>query len=448
MASSNVKARGTHRQKTHEGGAAVAHTSPLDGLRRVITTAMLGENSFYERGQLIQGRIAELVGQVSETDTLEVADMVREAKDAGMRHTPIFVAVSLFERRASCAELALRYALRRADEPAEVLSLWFAKGRRPIPRGMRRAINAFLATQSAYQLAKYRGASKQFKLRDVIRLCHPVPADNQGLLYKGVIDDTLPTPETWETQISAARGDKAKRREIWRDLLRRSELGRPKMGGLALLRNLRNMVEDQVPNEEIRAAIAENDFRYVFPYQFFAAADACPGMSAELEAAMLRCLRSTQTLPGHTILLVDVSVSMGGVISSRSVMKRVDAAAGMATICRESCESVEIVAFSNDVTPIPNHFRGFALREKICSLPRYGTDLATAVASVGPCDRLVVFTDEQSRSTPMHSSKHRRVYVNNVAPERPEVQYEQAIRINGFSERLVDFIHAIESSED
>ena len=100
-----------------------------------------------------------------------------------------------------------------------------------------------------------------------------------------------------------------------------------------------------------------------------------PPCSARLDSRAVR-------LPGHTVLLVDVSGSMEVALSHRSEMLRTDAAYGVAILLREIAEKVTIYTFSNDASLVPSR-RGMALRDALDnSQPHGGTYLGKAIAKV------------------------------------------------------------------
>src|SRR5690606_29279427 len=79
-----------------------------------------------------------------------------------------------------------------------------------------------------------------------------------------------------------------------------------------------------------------------------------------------------------------------------------------------------------------------------------GTDLAGAVAFANKRkhDRLIVITDEQSTSysrTPDPVAK--RAYMLNVASYENGVGYGKWIHIDGFSEKVLHWIHQVEQQE-
>ena len=96
--------------------------------------------------------------------------------------------------------------------------------------GLARAFTKF----DAYQLAKYDSDRGRIKLRDVLFLCHAKPKDaEQAAVWKKLVENTLEFPDTWEVALSAGKD----KRENFERLLRES-----KLGGMAVLRNLRLML--------------------------------------------------------------------------------------------------------------------------------------------------------------------------------------------------------------
>ena len=84
-----------------------------------------------------------------------------------------------------------------------------------------------------------------------------------------------------------------------------------------------------------KKALATMKTDRVLPFRFLAAARHAPQWEAALERAMFRSLEDTPRLPGHTVILVDVSGSMVVPLSRKSMMLRTDAAYGLAVLLRE-----------------------------------------------------------------------------------------------------------------
>ncbi len=134
-------------------------------------------------------------------------------------------------------------------------------------------------------------------------------------------------------------------------------------------------------------------------------------------------------------------------LSSKSQMGRLDAACGVAIICREICESIGIASFSNAVAGIPDR-HGFALRDAILvSQDHGGTALGEAVKFINThyaYERLIVITDEQS-SDRVPAPKGRG-YVINVSTEKNGIGYSAWTHIDGFSEAVIKWIMKYENS--
>lgn len=422
---------------THEGAPARALT-PEQELRRTVLACLLWEDSFYESGKSIADRIAGLVPKVKAD---RVAALAVEARSQmHLRHAPLLL-VREMARHAShrpFVRATLAAVIQRADELAEFLALYWKDKRQPIARSVQRGLADAFGKFSPYQLAKYN-RDNPIKLRDVLFLTHAKPKDaEQAATWKQLIDGTLPAPDTWEVALSAGQD----KRETWTRLI-----AEQKLGGMALIRNLRNMVEAKVDDATIRAGLRAMKADRILPFRFIAAARIMPRFVAELEAAMLTNLEGQATIPGMTIILVDVSGSMDVALSAKSDMHRVDAAAGLAVFAREICESARVMTFSDRLVEVPA-YRGLALADAVRgSQPHGSTRLGEAVSRVNqePHDRLIVITDEQSHDrVPGPRAKG---YLINVATHKPGVGYGPWMHIDGWSDRTLDYVRAVENDD-
>ena len=438
------------RLRTHEGAPARAIT-PEQALRRSALSCMLWEGEFYEDGVQIAGRIRELVPQVAAEKVAALAVEARERMK--LRHAPLLLVremARLATHRALVAETLTR-VVQRADELSEFVAIYWAGGRQPLSAQVKKGLAAAFCKFDEYALAKYDRASA-VRLRDVLFLSHARPVDEaQALLWRRLAENQLASPDTWEVALSATGRDGADKREVWERLL-----SERKLGALALLRNLRNMRDASVKEELVLAALAAMKTDRVLPFRFLVAARVAPQWEQALETAMFRAIESREregrarTLPGHTVLLVDVSGSMEAPISHRSEMRRTDAAYGVAILLREIAEKVTVYTFSNEAKLVPAR-RGMALRDALDqSQPHGGTYLGKAIAQVEAdvrkgYDRMVVITDEQSHD--QVPAPRGRGYVINVASNRNGVGYSAWMHVDGWSEAVVEFIAELESSD-
>jgi 60 kDa SS-A/Ro ribonucleoprotein len=423
--------------RTHEGAPA-RHISPEQQLRRSVLACLLWESQFYEDGVEIAGRIAELVPKVPAE---KVAGLAVEARGKmKLRHAPLLIVREMARHKTHrhLVSDTLATVIQRADELAEFVAIYWKDGRVPLSGQVKKGLAAAFPKFDEYQLAKYdRGGP--IKLRDVLFLCHAKPRDAaQALVWKKMLWGRLPAPDTWEVALSSG----ANKREAWERLLREQ-----KLGGLALLRNLRNMREAGVEETAVLSALGAMSTARVLPFRFLAAARYATQWEQALEQAMLKCVAETAKLPGNTIVLVDVSGSMTAPLSRRSEMQRTDAAYGLAVLLREIGEKVGVYSFSDGLVEVPAR-RGFALRDAIDASQRHNsTQLGKAVEALKryeKCDRLIVITDEQAHdSLPAPTGKG---YVINVASYKNGVGYGKWTHIDGWSESVIEYIRALEAT--
>ena len=444
-----LKLNDASRPRTHEGAPA-ARIKPEQALRRSVLSSMLWEGEFYEDGVQIAGRMQELVPQVAAEKVAALAIEARERMK--LRHAPLLLVREMARHATHRGLLAetLARVIQRADELSEFVAIYWAGGRQPLSAQVKKGLATAFCKFDEYALAKYDRAGV-VRLRDVLFLSHAKPNDAaQAALWKRLADNELVTPDTWEVALSAVgRGEDAEahvmnKRQAWERLL-----AERKLGALALLRNLRNMLHAGVDEDMIRAALGSMKTERVLPFRFLSAAKHAPALEQELEQVMFRSLEGRSArLPGHTVFLVDVSGSMDVALSHRSELRRTDAAFGLAILLREIAERVTIYSFSSEVKLVPSR-RGMALRDALDqSQPHGATYLGAALEKVeqaGRYDRLVVITDEQSHDrVPNPRGKG---YVINVASNRNGVGYGAWTHIDGWSEAVVEYIAELESAE-
>ena len=427
--------------KTHEGAPA-SRVSPLEQLRRAVMSCMLWEDQFYESGLDIHTRICMLSTDCSNYDLLSVAIDARHGMN--LRHVSLYL-LSLVALRKGGKQLekAIYSVCQRPDDMAELVAMLWKDGKRPIPNAVKRGLARAFTKFDRYQIAKWN-RDYAVKLRDVMFLVHPKPLnDEQAETFKMLADKTLTPPDTWESRLTAG-GDK---REVFTDLLKRN-----KLGYMALLRNLRGMLDAGVDENLIRRALLNlPKNNKVLPFRFLAAAKHAPRLENDIDNAMRQAMASHERLPGNTTLLVDVSGSMDySKISAKSELTRADAAAALAILLRGICENVRVFTFSNSIVEVaPRH--GMALADAIKNSQSHrGTAMGAAVQWINDNvdgDRLVVISDEQTRDrVPKPTAK--RAYMLNVASYQNGVNYGAWTHINGFSEGVIRYLQELEKLDD
>ena len=421
------------REYTHEGAPAKRIT-PEQALRRSVLSCLLWEREFYEDGKSIADRILETAAQCNAETVSALAIEARNVH--GLRHVPLLLLTDMIRRGGSGVADTVTQTIRRADEMAELVSIYWKDGKRPLSKQMKLGLARAFGKFSEYQLAKY-DRDGPVRLRDVLFLTHPKPKDaEQEALFKRVAERSLVTPDTWEVGLSGG----ADKRETFERLIMEG-----KLGYLAVLRNLRNMVDAGCDMGLIKDAIvARKGAELVFPFRYVAAARACPQLEPVIDQALCEAVASGPRLSGTTAILVDVSGSMGERLSAKSDMTRMDAAAALASVINGD---VRVFTFSQQVVEVPPR-RGMAGVDAVVrSQPHGGTYLGAAVEAVNrevKHDRLIVITDEQSHDR-VPDPVAAKAYMINVASNRNGVGYGKWLHIDGFSESVIRFIAEFEN---
>src|SRR5689334_2050648 len=138
MAKLNVWKR-MFQARTHEGAVA-QHVDPRRELRRSVLTCLLWEDTFYERGNDIAKRLAELVERNKPED---VAELACEARDKmQLRHVPLFLTRELARRKGAGPLVAdtLWQVIQRADELGEFVALYWKSRKEPLSAGVKRGL--------------------------------------------------------------------------------------------------------------------------------------------------------------------------------------------------------------------------------------------------------------------------------------------------------------------
>lgn len=433
--------------RTHEG--APAATIPIElQLRRAVCSCLLWEDTFYESGQTIADRIDALARQVP------AGVLARLAVDArshfNLRHVPLLLA-SVLCRTGSGSRLVadtICDVIQRADELTELVAVYARVNKQEtsklvlsaqLKKGLALAFTKF----DRYELGKYFSVGGEkgqpIRARDLMFMARPKPQDEamaerwKRLAAKEHVKEG--GADTWETNLMKG----ADKRETFERQLRDG-----KLGYLALLRNLRNMIQANVDHDLITQAIlARKGARRVLPFRYVAAARACPEMIAPLDTALQAAVADMPGLPGSTVVLVDVSGSMDSKMSAKSDLDRIDAAATLAAVIPGDCQ---VFTFSHQCVAV-GQARGLAGIEAIKRSQQHGgTSLGQAVAYVNQiqAQRLIVITDEQAHDhVPQPTAEC--AYLINVAPYRNGVGYGgRWTHIDGFSEQAIRFIAEFE----
>lgn len=416
---------------TFEGGKA-SHITAFEELTRATMSCLLWEDEFYEDGVSIAERITQLTKECIDKGMYDkVIELLKKVKfDMRLRHCPLWMIVAIYRAGKTVSKDIIASILTRPDDMGELISLYRKDNEKaPIPNAFKKGMSIAMQNFDEYQLAKWN-KNANYKLVDVVNLCHPKVTEAIDKLIKG----TLETPKTWEVLLSAAGSDIVKKHDAWIELIESN-----KLPDMALLKNISGMLKVNVAKSVITKRIKQIKNGKLLPIDYIRAAQNNPSLENEIEEKFLATFEKP-SLTGKTAILVDVSGSMDG--------ERLKYALALSMIGREMCEDVDIYSFSNFVEQIPNR-RGFALAEAIDkSQCHSGTYMWKAIEEIkkNKYDRLIIITDEQSMDSGT-STNIKNSYIINVATYNKGVGYQNGIKhINGFSDKVFNYIIEIESA--
>jgi len=315
-------------------GAAAAVQNPIALLRRVVLANLLWEDNAYVDGEVAAAAIQRLIPLCKPDDVAHLAEEARLVQK--LRHTPLFLAAEMckYENTKEYVPEILPRIITRADMLTDFLAIYWNKKKTPIAKCAKKGLAAAFHNFNEYKFAKY-DRNSAIKLRDVMFLVHPKPRNEyETALFAKIASRSLTVPETWEVMLSAGKDKKA----TWTKLIEEG-----KIGGLAMLRNLRNMVQAGVDKKVIEKGLSELKSSMLLPMNFLQAADNAPVFKRQIEDAMIASYKNLPKLPGRTLFIVDVSGSMTACYSSKSKYTRMDAAAVMAMLAANQCEDFELV---------------------------------------------------------------------------------------------------------
>lgn len=360
----NGSTQGKDKVSNYEGAPAY-RLSPKWYLYTAVVTSALS-NKFYETAD---DRLKTIRTLIAQTDPQFVARLAVYAREQmNLRSIPVALAVELSKIHTgdSLVSRLTSKIIQRADEITELLAYYQLSNNRKamkklnrlskqIQYGLQAAFNKF----DEYQFAKYNRTT-EVTLRDALFLVHPKPKDdNQQVLFNKIVEGKLETPYTWETELSALGQTKfASEQEKavafkakWEELI---DSG--KLGYMALLRNLRNILKSEVSAthvQQICETLASEErvlkskqlpFRFLAAYRELSEIHSgCASRVMDaIEKAVTVSARNIAGFDESTKVLVacDVSGSMQHAISSHSVIKNYDIGLMLGMLLKSRCANV------------------------------------------------------------------------------------------------------------
>lgn len=480
----------------YEGARAFALTPEMELYTAVVTAAL--SEQFYEKANDRLERIRHLISKVDAEFVAKLSVYARE--QMYLRSVPLVLTVELAKLQSG-NDLLCRLTNRivqRADEITELLAYYALANERndikklnklskQLQKGLALAFNKF----DEYQFAKYN-RDAVVKLKDALFLVHPKAKDEaQQKLFDKIVNDELQVPYTWGVELSVLGQQKfesealkkAAFREKWEALILSN-----KMGYMATLRNLRNILYADVSMEALtKVCNYLSDAKAIggskqLPFRFLAAYRELKNVkvgrvSQVLDALESAVLQSAANLKGYddntkVVIAADVSGSMQKPISAKSKILNYDIGLILAMLLQNNCANVVTGMFGNTwkIINLPkknilSNVEEFYRREGEVGYSTNGylviKDLLQRKANV---DKIMIFTDCQlwnSNNTPESISTLWKQY-KQIAPGAKlylfdlagygrtplDIQRDDVFLIAGWSDKIFDVLQAIEDGSN
>lgn len=345
------------------GGGAYTLSSEMELYSTVCTASLY--RKYYESPQETVQRVRDLVAECDAEFVAKLAVYARE--EMNLRTIPLVLAVELARVHSgdNLVSRLVKRVIQRADELTEILGYYAIANERTgvkklgkLSKQLEKGIASAFTKFDEYQFGKYNRDS-EVKLRDALFLSHAKPTDEvQKAVFQKIVEGTLDTPYTWETRLSEAGQNGETKKDVWEELI-----ASRKVGYMALLRNLRNILAADVSNEHVgmvcdylsnETAVKNSKqlpFRFLSAYRMLTTGVApsphrrfggwstsryevneevvnSPQLGRVLEALEQAIVHSAQNIPmfdnENVLIATDVSGSMCQPVSPNSVIQQYD----------------------------------------------------------------------------------------------------------------------------
>lgn len=508
----NTSTRASKTVVNYEGARAFAMTPEFELYSAVVTWSL--SDTYYEASDDRGRRIRTLIERCDPVFVGQLAVYVRTTMNMRSVTLQLVAELARTSRGTDLVSRVTNKVIRRADEITELLACYALMNGRTSPKklgrlskqvqkGLSMAFNSF----DEYQFAKY-DRKAEITLRDALFLVHPKPKDvEQQSIFDKIATGSLATPYTWETELSMlgqapyetpqARSDAFTAK--WEELIDSN-----KLGYMALLRNLRNIVQAGVSGvhiEKVCSVLADPKkvaqskqfpFRFLSAYRelqqlgeqidgntvvdrIFRAITGDRGLVGgvldALEQAVAASALNVQGFDSETRVLIacDVSGSMQTPVSPKSTVNMFDIGLVLGMMLRSRCKRAEIGMFGDTwkvinvpATNILANVQAFYAREGEVGYATNGhLVIRDLVKRRVVMDKVMIFTDCQMWDTSRRGSDIQTAwltYRRDVAPDARLYLFDLAGHgqspvnllsdgvslIAGWSEKVFEVLAAIE----
>ena len=492
----NIRTKSAPPLKNHEGAKAWAMTKELELYTMVVTTTL--SDKFYETGGVRLARIKQLI---SEVDPLFVAKLAVYARESMyLRSVSLVLTVELAKvhQGDDLVSRLVGRVVQRADEITEMLAFYqqanartatkkLGKLSKQLQKGLALAFNKF----DEYQFSKYN-RDAAVKLRDALFLVHPRPKDvTQQSIFDKIAADTLSTAYTWETELSRA-GQESHADEDAKNVAFAKQwealIDSGKLGYMAMLRNLRNMLQKGVSSAHLnKVAGMLSDPKQVakskqFPFRFLSAYRELRGESnfktsklmQALEDAITASVVNMRGFDENTRVLIasDVSGSMCTPVSAKSTVQMYDIGLVLSMLLQSKCKLAVTSIFGTEFKVV--NMPGKNILANTDAMHHYSSQVGWAtnghlvvehlVKTRQVIDKVMIFTDMQLWNTNGDGGSLAKAWkqYKMMAPaaklylfdlqgygQAPiNVLQNDVHLIAGWSDKVFDILHAIENGSN
>jgi len=442
------------RITTNNEGAVAYSMGDKEKLITQVLTSLFNEQKFYGDNS---NDLVETAKKVISKDARFIANLAlyarREMHLRSISHV-LTGELSHANTGKQYTRVLINQVVERPDDMLEIMAYITGTYGKPIPNSVKKGMAEALKKFNEYQFAKYNRQST-VKLKDILSISHPKPDnDEQSELWKRILEDSLQTPETWETKLSL-EGNK---QESWESLIAGN-----KLGYMAALRNLRNIINSGASNiDKVYGMLADenNVFKSKqLPFRFYSAYRILQqeGIGTSkvynvLERAIKASTKNMEQIKGKTLIAADVSGSMTySNISEKSDVRPAN----------YICEEAITVCFDTNlyVRPMPSE-GGIISNAQSIPVNGGGTNITLPFQYLIQknifVDRIVVLSDNELNRKYSFTCQH---YVEQYKKINPNVwvhgidlqgygtqQFmgKNVNLISGWSEKVFDFINTAE----
>ncbi|MBS1735371.1 MAG: TROVE domain-containing protein [Bacteroidetes bacterium] len=465
MAKYNVKAKPTITPVTnHQGGIGYAYDAKSE-LVAILATGI--DNKYYEKEGERENRLATSIAEVAKKDKTFVAKALVYARSVMGQRTVTHLGAAELAKVLRGDPLGTRFyskrirngnsggVVYRLDDMLEIAACYQAKNPgKGLSNAIKKGFKLVLESADEYELAKYQASNRDLSLVDIVNLVHPKPSEKMAPIFAKLMKGELKQFNTVEDKNTKAgqevaakvKTGKITKEEAAVELAQAKEdnyaelIKTRKIGYLALLRNLRNILKTGT-NGELIADACEllTDTKLikqslVFPHQIdlaleimlaeFGASKAMPFIKALNKAYELAIPNLTELFPnGKTAVVFDSSGSMSTFIKLANKNEGSEASIAKAALIASTLAKgigADVYHFADTTAQIKfnpldtvNTLKNQFLSKQ--GSVGYGTSFNSIMKTLGDkYDRIFVISDMQSGDTPF-SKTRAHIYSINIA---------------------------------